>query len=500
MNTYAEAELRLRATDPLRRAFATLTTGQRAFVVARQAVKAVEGGNQSGKSWSAAVDFLMEALGTHPTIKALDPTWPTWKGWWTCVSYELFGLQVWGLWKQLLLFPGETVFQLPTRRILAIGWHSKSPEIPNYVQLRRDLPAAGPGPHSAEIWLKSYEQGRGPFQSGEVNRCHEDEEAPEDVHEETLMRTVKRAGINSVSATPWNNARYLERIRHQAPQRPKDIFHCRIATRDNPMMSSERLRQRAADWADAPELLRLRLEGYPVAMEGLIYKDNLFTAEHVCAPFDIPRDWCRFVVVDHGWRHCVALWFALAPGDSECALYREYHGTEKTVAENVAAINGLCHEEAITARMIDRATLASAGRRDPASGEAVRVIDEYSEAGFDAEPSPFHGVWAGIAAVWRMLKRRNDVTPALPWFRAFNSCVYFLEERRTYRSMDAREGPSGEGRENPVKKEDHAMDAWRYFVAREWHWRPPGPMPLPPKGTLARAFMEQRRRTPPSRL
>lgn len=494
------AEWRARQADPLAAALRGLTPAQRLFVLAIHINKVAEGGNQSGKSWASAVDFILEALGLHPAIQVSNASWPSWRGWWASVSFELFGQQVWELFKRLLLFPGESVLKLPTRRILQIGWHSKSPEIPNYLKLRRDIAPGRVGPHIAEIWIKSFEQGRGPFQAGEINRGHQDEEGTKEIDDELQMRVVKRGGRISYSATPIEGLEYLAKLRDDAVRRPQDVFHVKLNTRDNPEMSQEHLQALIRKWNDTPEMLRLRLEGVPYAHEGLIYKDSLFTPAHVCDPFAVPMDWCRYLVVDHGWRHTVALWFAIAPNDAECVLYREYHGTEKTIGENVASILALNGNDRLRGRMIDRATLASSGQRNAASGEAVRVIDLYSENGLDCEQSPFHGVWAGVSCVWQMLKRRNDVTPALPWFRVFRSCTYFLEERRGYRSTDAREANSGDGPENPVKTKDHAMDAWRYFVVRGWTWQPDAPLPLPPQGTLARALIDKRRKPERSRL
>lgn len=145
----------------------------------------MEGGNQSGKTWTGCIDFLLDALGLHPSrhwygldpyaeiwIKSYEqgpgafqsaglhrihldeecnekiyqeiqvrgvavPKGGPWRGWYCTVSYELFAEQGWNHFKRLLLFPGESVLKLPTRRILEVGWDKKNPERPTYLKLRR---------------------------------------------------------------------------------------------------------------------------------------------------------------------------------------------------------------------------------------------------------------------------------------------------------------------------------------------------------------------------
>lgn len=480
-------EWQLRQGDPLRAAYKSLTGAQRSYVDATQLSKLIQGGNRSGKTWTATVCFLMQALGIHPTLdNILKTNWSAWEGWWVTVTYNLFALQTWDHFKRLLLFPGESVHKLPTRRILQIGWQKKSPETPDYVLLRRE------DGKFAKIYIKSVDQGRGAFQSAGPNRAHADEEIPIEIREELQPRTWDRNAILSDSATPISGAKYLAEIEEKAKRKEPGIFFVRIDTRDNPSLSVDALNQYAKEYENDPETLRLRLQGFPRASEGLVYKDHLFTADHVCEPFDISATWTRYRSIDHGYRHFVCLWFAVSPSEDDIVLYREYHGQEKSIIENARAVVDFTGAELITNTVIDRATTQHNGAMNE-DGHAVRTIDLYRAAGVPCFESPEHTVWAGIAKVWALLAQVGGDT-AKRRFRVFKTCEYFLDERRNYRNQQVGDAGSDrpEKHDNPLKKKDHAMDAWRYRIVGGMPYREPGAGGPPPEGTLGRVLFDRR--------
>jgi phage terminase large subunit-like protein len=480
-------ERALRAADPLRGAQARLTRSsdhgagsQWAFVTAPNRIRVAEGGNQSGKTWVGVWDFGSQARGVHPTRSwAPGGATDTWRGWYATTTFDRFSQQAWGHFKRLLLYPGESMLKLPTRNVLAVGWDNRNPERPTYLRIRRYDGGV------AEVWIKSYDQGAGEFQSAEVDAIVIDEECPRAIWEECQPRVLARAGGITVTATPVQGVEWLEGLRQDAESGASDVFHCRLDTRDNPGLPEGEIERMAKGWRARPELLNLRLAGIPMAMEGSVYPDTLFLPAHVCEPFEIPREWTRYRVIDHGWRACGCLWAACSPQE-ELVIYREYLGEERTIGQNAAEILKLSGREGYAAKWIDPATLG----RDAATGK--RVIDLWNDEGADVAPAPDNEVQAGIEQVWEWLVgfRAEEGAARVPLFRVFRSCQRFLEERRGYRFHDARE-KGDEGPVKPVKRADHLMDCWRYLVAAGPRWVPTVQGP-PPEGTLAWRLWKKR--------
>jgi phage terminase large subunit-like protein len=486
MREAVEAERALRRGDPLRGAIAGLTRvstrsagTQWGFYTAKNTERVLEGGNQSGKTWSNCTDFLSQGRGLHE-FATWAPKAPTdnWRGWYCTTTYERFAEQGWGHFKKLLLYPGESVYDLPTRNILAIAWDTKNPERPLYLRIRRTNGAA------AEIWIKSYEQGAREFQSAEVDCLVLDEECPDSIYEEAQPRVMSRRGRIQISATPVVGVRWLEDLRTAAEVGGSDIYHCRLDTRDNPAMDMAEWQRLEAKWAVRPELVELRLSGIPIAAQGAVYNDLQFTPAHVCEPFTVPDTWTRYLCIDPGYNYCGALWFACGPaGDVVC--YREYLGHERTTAQNAAEILKRCGGERYHDRLIDPAAMG----RSSQTGE--REIDLWIKGGVQVIPAPDNAVMTGIESVWQMLAERAGVDGERPRFRTFRSNIEFLRERRGYKFQETREKGDEKGAA-PVKRNDHLMDPWRYGVARGLRYVPVSARP-PTEGTRGRRLWEKRR-------
>ena len=119
--------------DQMRVVYRGLTQAQLAAVHASTHTVLVEGGNQAGKTICACWDCIAYALGIHPVAK-----WWKWLPknqvpaiWYSTTTYERFHEQAWLHFQRLLLFPGETVHNLPTTRIKAISWGSYRKIAPN---------------------------------------------------------------------------------------------------------------------------------------------------------------------------------------------------------------------------------------------------------------------------------------------------------------------------------------------------------------------------------
>lgn len=194
------------------------------------------------------------------------------------------------------------------------------------------------------------------------------------------------------------------------------------------------------------------LLGKWVSAEGAIYPDFDPTM-HVIDPFEIPADWPRYRSVDFGYTNpFVCLWAALDP-DGRAYVYREIYMSQRLVEDHARVINDL-----------------SAGERYVAT-----VRDHDAEDGATLER---YGIWTdaadkdvstGIQAVQARLRTAGDGKPRLYFFRdaLVERDTVLADRKRPTKTVDEFGGYVWNDRvkrEEPLKQDDHGMDALRYLV------------------------------------
>lgn len=202
-------------------------------------------------------------------------------------------------------------------------------------------------------------------------------------------------------------------------------------------------------------LPRLR-HGKWVAAEGVVYGD-WSRSVHVVDRFPIPPEWRRIRSIDFGYTNpFVCQWWAL-DGDDRVYLYREIYRTKRIVADHAKDIIRLSEGEKYEFTVADhdaedRATLRAAGIFTVAAKKAVKP---------------------GIEAMENRMRIQPDGKPRLFVFR--DSLVERDEElvdaKKPTCFVEEVDGyiwspPKGEkaAKEEPIKLNDHAMDAARYAI------------------------------------
>lgn len=194
-----------------------------------------------------------------------------------------------------------------------------------------------------------------------------------------------------------------------------------------------------------------------VNAEGAIYSDY-DTSIHLIDRFEIPQDWIRIRVIDFGFTNpFVCQWYAI-DNDGRLFRYREIYRTQLLVEDAAVEIIRLSEGENIYATICDwdaedRATLHRRG---------IETI------------AAFKGVKLGIQAVQSRLRLAGDGKPRL--FLLKDSLVTVDKELLNAHKPTCTEdeiesyvwakSTNGEiNKEEPVKKDDHGLDALRYAVA-----------------------------------
>lgn len=194
------------------------------------------------------------------------------------------------------------------------------------------------------------------------------------------------------------------------------------------------------------------LLGKWVSAEGAIYPDFDPTM-HVIDPFEIPADWPRYRSVDFGYTNpFVCLWAALDP-DGRAYVYREIYMSQRLVEDHARLINDLSAGERYVTTIRDH------------DAEDGATLERY---GIDTTPAD-KDVSTGIQSVAARLRDAGDGKPRVFFMRdALVEVDSTLADRkrptRTVEEFGGYVWNDRVKREEPLKQDDHGMDALRYLV------------------------------------
>lgn len=183
-----------------------------------------------------------------------------------------------------------------------------------------------------------------------------------------------------------------------------------------------------------------KIKGLWVAAEGLVY-ESWQRDVHVCKTFDIPESWQRVRAVDFGYHNpFVCLWGAV-DGDGRLYIYDEHYEDHTLIKDHAAKIKQ--REGKFDWTVADH----DAQERAELEEEGVYTIAATKD------------VSNGLQKVAERLTVQGDGKPRL---YVFPNCTNVIREIEKYAWAQTKDGTKR--KEEPVKVDDHAMDAMRYMV------------------------------------
>lgn len=208
---------------------------------------------------------------------------------------------------------------------------------------------------------------------------------------------------------------------------------------------------------------RYRL-GLWVSAEGMIYEDT-WNEKHILVNnrHDIPKEWPRYLAVDFGFSHpFVCLWAAQDP-DGRLHIYRQIYRTKRLVEDHAKDIKRLSRWGEKSGEPFPRAIICDHDAEDRATLER--------HLGLRTLPAQ-KNVSAGIQLVASRFKLAGDGKPRVFIYRdglverdrelaEAKQPTCLEEEPESYIWKEDSAGRKDE----PVKENDHALDALRYLVA-----------------------------------
>lgn len=409
-------------------------------------------GNRTGKSISGAFEAACHATGVYPSWwrgKRFDK--PT-KGWVVgstarstrdVVQKELIGpIGAWGTG----MIPKDKLGD----------WYALQ-GVPQGIDIIQVKHVSGGW---STIGFKNYEQKIDAFFGTDMDWIWMDEECPQEIYNECLLRTMTTNGIIYVTFTPLKGltpmvvkfsetADYLagaERLiniqtekedgeEDSEDARFKDIKSHKAIIQagwdDAPWLTDDKKEQMLAD--TAPHLREARRSGKPSMGSGNVYPIAIESV--LVKPFVIPDYYKRMYALDVGWNVTAAVWAAIDPQTDTIYIYDEYYGKEAPPAVHAAAIRARGHW---IPGVIDPAA------RGRSASDGTQILRAYRDLGLNLLPAN-NEVDSGIQNLWQRMTTGN--------FKVFNTLQDWPREFMLYR-RDLK------GR--IVKTNDHLMDATRY--------------------------------------
>lgn len=202
--------------------------------------------------------------------------------------------------------------------------------------------------------------------------------------------------------------------------------------------------------------LRLRY-GKWVSAEGVVY-EQFDEKTHVIDNFKIPDDWARYWTVDFGYTNAFVCQFWAVDGDGKLYLYREIYKTGRTVDQHADSIKKLVMK---FGNWVEKKPAAIITDHDP--GQRTQLSKALNMTTTLAKKTKNEGIQA-------VQKRLRD--NRLFFFRdaRVDRDEELAEAKKPTSTIEEIEGYVWDNRnglkEEPLKIDDHGMDAMRYMVAQ----------------------------------
>lgn len=399
------------------------------------------GGNRSGKTVGGATEAIWRATGRHPYHRSHPP--PT-RG--RVVAVDLLN----GVEK---IVRPEIARWLPASDLKGGSWMNA------YDKELRTLTLE----NGSTIEFMSYEQDLEKFAGTSRHWTWFDEEPPQDIFTECKMRLLDVAGDWWITMTPVEGMTWTFDDLYEPGSTGDDpnILVVEVDTTENPHLNPGEIDLMLSGMSEDEKTARIH--GQYVRRGGLIYK-NFSEAVHVVDPILPPVDWLHVAALDHGFNNPTAWLWGAVDKDGRILIYDEHYKSGWVIAQHAEEVHkrNQNHERVPSYYVGD----PSIRNTDPITGTSVQI--EYIDCGLPVILGN-NDVKAGLDRVYKMFGEPHVQNAQLPP-RLFvtRNCVNLIWELKRYRWAswaNKKLNFDKNKKEEPNKKDDHACDALRYFIA-----------------------------------
>lgn len=261
-------------------------------------------------------------------------------------------------------------------------------------------------------------------------------------HEVVRPTLTDTKGHGLFISTPkgWNHFYEL----FEQEKTDKDFKSFKFTSYDNPHLPKEEIDKAAEELTENAFAQEYMAEFKK--MEGLVYKD--FDKEiHLVDPSNVPTEGMRILGIDFGFTNPTAAVFAIVDYDNNWWIYDEVYKAGMNTEQTAEQLKNRMSDQHFTHIIGDSA--------------AAQEIENLKVHGLGIVPvnKEKDSILAGIRLVADKLKVQGNGKPKL--FVSKN-CENVIWEFETYRYPDKRDDRNEA--EEPVKENDHCMDAIRYLA------------------------------------
>ncbi len=393
----------------------------------------VFGGNRSGKTECGAVEVVYLALGIHPYKKNKVT-----EGWVVSLSRQV----------QRDVAQQKILHYLPPSSIekvvmLAGAQGSADNGVIDFILVKSECGGL------SKIGFKSCDQGREKFQGTSLDYVWFDEEPPYDIYQECRMRVLDRRGEIFGTMTPLKGLTWVYNTIYLNENDDKEVWYEQIEWADNPYLMKEEIESMTKSMS--AEEVEARRYGKFVNSSGLVYSE-FDENVHVIEPFDVPAEWQDNISIDPGLHNPLSAHFYAVDFDGNVYVVAEHFESEKDVAYHANCIKNIAdrlnwkrNSSGKLSALIDPA----ASQRTLSSEKTV--VELFSENGINVNTRVNKDMFSGIATVKSYLRTADGRVRLY----IFKNCVNLIREFKSYWWGDG---------DNPIKKDDHALDELRYYL------------------------------------
>lgn len=380
------------------------------FINSPAKIRAIFGGNRSGKTEAGMADALLFLFGQHP-IRSSGRKPPVYIRY-LAPSYE----------DGVKAVIHKKIKELAPRHLLKGGlWETA------WQEKARTLTAA----NGSVMRFFSYEQAVNKLGGDDVDAVYLDEHAPKAFFIECVARTVDRNGYLVLTMTPEAGITWEEEAIIDASEHDPGIDFWFFSTFDNPHLSREGVKELEKLITD-PKLRDAKLRGRFVALAGLVYP-QFDRGLHVVPDLnDIPKHWHQQFIIDpHHRKDSAMLWTAWDPDGNVCYVHRESAfapsaGGVPELAAHIRVKSSGLHiddwigDEAMGGKGLNIHGFASV--LEQLCGEGIPIVgtNQASDKAFAA----------GVGKLRSMLM--PDPVTKLPRFYVCQSCTKTIKQFHTY--------------------------------------------------------------------
>jgi phage terminase large subunit-like protein len=402
----------------------------------------LRGGNRSGKSTAGAVETIWRARGQHPYQRV--PEFPTQH---RIVTVDKDN----GIEKIIKPLLAQWV---PPSSLVNGSWEDSWKTRGATLTLR----------NKSTIEVMTHQQEVDAFAGIPLHSIWFDEECPSAIFNECRLRLIDYNGCWYMTMTPVEGQDWIFDRFIVTANKNVDMFEVDIAS--NPHLNAEALVLLGEDLTD--EEKEVREKGVFVPRGGLVLKEFNYSKHVIGAHGPIPRSWAIYVSIDHGFNNPSAiLWHAVSAKGDVVTFHEIY--LRKTIIKKLAEmIKEYNYVQDIHPMLF--VGDPSMAQKTAESGSSPLQI--YRENGV-----PLMQAKRDVAG---RINKMNEYLKYNKW-HITQECPNTIKEARGYSwkiHVSPKIADRNNVREEPNKKNDHAMDSAGYFFTMMPYLGPQQPAPL----------------------